>query len=119
MYLSFVCGTFAAFRVKNYGSKQAEGTSYDLSRCVKCLKNWETALLGFHALTGCDSTSSLAGIGKKTGWDVLKRSAAHQNALRLVGQREQLNERTAAKVEAYVCDLCPTSKITEATAESK
>ena len=70
------------------------------------------------ALTGCDSTSSLAGIGKKTDWVVLKRSAAHQNALRLVGQREQLNERTAAKVEAYVCDLYPTSKIT-ATAESK
>ena len=38
------------------------------------------ALLGFHPLTGCDSKSSLAGIGKKTGRNVLKRSAAHQHA---------------------------------------
>ena len=41
------------------------------------------ALLGFHSLTGCDSNSSLAGIGIKTGWNVLKRSAAHQDAMRL------------------------------------
>ena len=41
------------------------------------------ALLGFHSLTGCDSNSSLAGIGIKTGWNVLKRSAAHQDAIRL------------------------------------
>ena len=62
------------------------------------------ALLGFHSLTGCDSNSSLAGIGIKTGWNVLKRSAAHQDAIRLVGQQHELDERTAAKVEAYVWD---------------
>ena len=60
------------------------------------------ALLGFHSLTGCDSNSSLAEIGIKTGWNVLKRSAAHQDAMQLVGQQHELDERTAAKVEAYV-----------------
>ena len=30
-----------------------------------------SALLGFHALTGFDSTSSLVRAGKKTGWEVL------------------------------------------------
>ena len=76
-----------------------------------------SALLGFHALTGCDSTSSLVGIGKKTGWDVLKRSAAHQDALLLVDQQQELDKRTAAKVEAYICNLYPTSKIMEGTAD--
>ena len=36
-----------------------------------------SAFLGFHALTGRDSNSSLAGIRKKRGWNVIKRSAAH------------------------------------------
>ena len=40
--------------------------------------------------------SSLTGIGKKTGWNVLKRSAAHQDVLRLVGQHHEADERTAA-----------------------
>ena len=31
-------------------------------------------LPALHALTGCDSTSSLAGIGKKKAWDVLRRN---------------------------------------------
>ena len=75
------------------------------------------ALLAFHALTGCDSNSSLAGIGKKTGWAILKRSAAHPNTLGLVGQQQELYEGTAAKVEAYVCDLYPTLKIKEGTAD--
>ena len=75
------------------------------------------ALLGFHALTGCDSNSSLAGIGKKTDWAVLTRSATHQNTLGLVGQQQELDEGTAAKVEAYVCDLYPTSMIKGDTAD--
>ena len=32
------------------------------------------ALPALHALTGCDSTSSLAGIGKKKAWDVIRRT---------------------------------------------
>ena len=73
------------------------------------------ALPAFHALTGCDSNSSLAGIGKKTSWTVLQRSTAHQDALQLVGQQRELDVRTAEKIEAYVCDLYPTSKSKERT----
>ena len=75
------------------------------------------ALPVFHALTGCDSNSSLAGIGKKTSWAVLQCSSAHQDALRLVGQEQDLDVRTAAKVEAFVCDLYPTSKSKERTTD--
>lgn len=35
-------------------------------------------LVAFHALTGCDSNSSLAGIGKKKAWEVIERSVVHQ-----------------------------------------
>ena len=75
------------------------------------------ALPVFHPLTGCDSNSSLAGIGKKTSWAVLQCSSAHQDALRLVGQEQDLDVRTAAKVEAFVCDLYPTSKSKERTTD--
>ena len=75
------------------------------------------ALRTFYALTGCDSNSSLAGIGKKTSWAVLQGSACHQDALRLVSQEKELDVRTAAKVEAFVCDLYPTSKIKERTTD--
>ena len=75
------------------------------------------ALPVFHSLTGCDSNSSIAGIGKKTSWAVLQSSAAHQYALRLVGQEQELDVRTAAKVEAFVCDLYPTLKSKKCTTD--
>ena len=40
-----------------------------------------SSLPGFHAITGCDSTSSLAGIGKKKAWDNLCRSCDHQQSV--------------------------------------
>lgn len=70
-----------------------------------------------NALPACDSNSALAGIGKKTSWAVLQRIAAHQDALRLVGQEQELDVRTAAKVEAFVCNLYPTSKSKERTTD--
>ena len=71
----------------------------------------------FHALTGYDSSSSLAGIGKKTSWAVLQRSAAHQDALQFVGQEQDLDVSKAGKVEAFVCDLYPTSKSKKRTTD--
>ena len=76
-----------------------------------------TALPAFHALTGCGSNSSSAGIGKKASWAVLQRSAGHQDALRLVGEEQELDVRTAAKAEVFVCDLYPTSKSKERTTD--
>ena len=65
------------------------------------------SLLAFHALTGCDSNNSLVGIGKKKAWDVLTQSNVHQESLSLLGQDPLLNETTATKCEAFICDLYP------------
>ena len=40
----------------------------------------------FHALTGCDSTSSLSRRETKKPWTILQGSAAHQTTLSLFGQ---------------------------------
>lgn len=58
-----------------------------------------------NALPACDSNSALVGIGKKTSWAVLQCSAAHKDALQLVGREHELDVRTAAKVKAFVCNL--------------
>ena len=75
------------------------------------------ALPALHALTGCDSTSSLAGIGKKKAWDVLRRNHVHQVSLNLFGQTQGLDATTAAKCEQFVCDLYPSSKRTPNAAD--
>jgi len=76
-----------------------------------------SSLPGFHAITGCDSTSSLAGIGKKRAWDSLCRSSDHQDSLSLLGEEQELNATTAAKCEAYVCSLYTASKKTSTADE--
>lgn len=69
-----------------------------------------SSLPGFHAITGCDSTSSLAGIGKKKAWDIFRRSIDHQDSLSLLGEEQELSLITANKCEAYVCSLYTTSR---------
>ena len=44
-----------------------------------------SALPAFHALTGCNTTSSLAGVGKKKAWKSLCRSEKHQESPGMVG----------------------------------
>ena len=76
-----------------------------------------SSLPGFHATTGCDSTSSLAGIGKKKAWDSLCHSCDHQDSLSLLGEEQELNVTTAARCEAYVCNLYTASKKTSTADE--
>jgi len=76
-----------------------------------------SSLSGFHAVTGCDSTSSLAGIGKKKAWNSFCRSTDHQDSLSLLGEEQQLNVTTADKLEAYVCSLYTVSKKTSTADE--
>ena len=76
-----------------------------------------SSLPGFHAITGCDSTSSLAGIGKKKAWDSLCRSTDHQDSLSLLGEEQELDITTAGKCEAYVCSLYTASKKTSTADE--
>ena len=76
-----------------------------------------SSLLGFHAITGCDSTSSLAGIGKKKAWDGFCRSTDHQDSLSLLGEEQELILTTAGHCEAYVCSLYNASKKTNTVDE--
>ena len=75
------------------------------------------ALLAFHAITGCDSTSALAGIGKKKGWQLLSRSEQHQDSLCLLGAQPRLSDNIAAKSEAFIRDLYPSSRKIPRTAD--
>ena len=59
----------------------------------------------FHALTGCDTISALAGNGKKKAWSVLYWSQHNQESLGLLGDRSSLDEETVAKCETFICDL--------------
>ena len=38
------------------------------------------ALPAFHAITGCDSVSSISGIGKTKAWKAMIRSQEHQES---------------------------------------
>ena len=75
------------------------------------------ALPAFHAITGCDSTSALAGIGKKKGWQVLLRSEQHQDNQGLLGAHQNLSNNIAAKCEAFICDLYTSFRMTPRTAD--
>ena len=65
------------------------------------------SLPAFHALTGCDSTSSLSCRGKKKPRTTLQGSAAHQTTLSLFGQQPNLDEKLAESTEAFIRDLYP------------
>lgn len=67
------------------------------------------SLLGFHAITGFDATSILAGIGKKA-WDSFCHSTNHQNSVSDLGEEQELNVTTASICKAFVCSLYKTSK---------
>ena len=63
------------------------------------------ALPGYHAITGCDSVSSLFGIWKKKSFDALLASEQHQASLT---QLEKISIPTADTVKAcerYICSL--------------
>ena len=74
-------------------------------------------LPAFHALTGRDTTSALSGIGKKKPWNVFIRSAVHQESLTILGQQPEVDEETAKKCEAFICDLYPSYKKSPKTAD--
>lgn len=73
------------------------------------------SLPAFHALTGCDSTSSISRRGKKKPWVALKCSAAHQITLSLFGQQQDLDDRLAEKTEAFIRDLYPKTRRSTST----
>ena len=62
------------------------------------------ALPAYHALTGCDTTSSLSGVGKKRSWEILRKSSAHQESLSEFGTSLLLEENVLMGSELYICN---------------
>ena len=63
------------------------------------------AMLGFHALTGCDSTSAFFGKGKRSAFNVLKKSPASQEALAQLGSSFTASSELVNACEEFVCRL--------------
>ncbi|CAH1277494.1 Hypp9663, partial [Branchiostoma lanceolatum] len=68
------------------------------------------ALPAFHAITGCDSTASFAGIGKKKAWSILCQNPEHQSNLANFGHDPEMEEECFRNSENFVCDLYQTGK---------
>jgi hypothetical protein len=68
------------------------------------------ALPAFHALTGCDSTSAFAGVGKKRGYDILSQCECHQESMSLLGQQHILTEEMIEQCTSFVISLYPSTK---------
>ena len=64
-------------------------------------RNSYTALLQFHALTGCDTTSYFANHTKQLSWKVFKE---YHNLLKNLGI-DELTEETIKSAEAFVCRM--------------
>jgi 5'-3' exonuclease len=60
------------------------------------------SLLTFHALTGCDTTSQFAGIGKKSAWTVFVK---FHDLLEHLGEESIANDQVLSNAETFVCHL--------------
>jgi hypothetical protein len=60
------------------------------------------SLLAFHALTGCDTTSQFAGIGKKSAWNEYVK---YPQLLEQFGEDQFPDEVVLSNAEAFVCKL--------------
>lgn len=58
-------------------------------------------LIPFHAITGCDTVSYIAGISKKTAWKIF---TTNNNDLLHLGV-DELKQETAQKAEKFICKL--------------
>ena len=75
------------------------------------------ALPCFHALTGCDSTSGLFGIGKKKAWATLKRNIPLHPGISKLGDELPLTAETSKACEIFVCSLYTSTKMSETSAD--
>ncbi|KAK3740844.1 hypothetical protein QZH41_000596 [Actinostola sp. cb2023] len=68
------------------------------------------ALPGFHALTGCDSTSGLFRTGKKKAWKAFLKDPSAQDNVGNLGTAIPPSARTLQACEKFVCSLYTTAK---------
>ena len=64
-----------------------------------------SALLGVHALTGCDSTSAFVGKGKAAAFQLLSKSPQIQQNLSSLGVTFTVSEELHQHCEEFVCTL--------------
>lgn len=76
-----------------------------------------TALPAFHAMTGCDTTSAISGVGKQKAWKVLHNSPLHQRNLAQLGREPVPNKETLDACEAFICSLYISLNITQTADE--
>jgi hypothetical protein len=63
-----------------------------------------SALPGFHALSGCDTTGALAGKGKLSYWKAFVSSNNELfQALALLGTTETVTEDICSEIESFIC----------------
>ena len=71
--------------------------SYTQVRC--------SALLGYHAFSGCDSTSAFKGKGKVKGLKVLETDQSFQEAFSKLGEAWEVSEEVMDELERFTCVL--------------
>ena len=75
-------------------------------------------LPSFHALTGCDSRSAFAGIGKTKPWKVLIKKDQLQRDLSSLGQNPVLQESIQSVAESFICSVYTSAKSLSSTDEA-
>jgi 5'-3' exonuclease len=63
------------------------------------------ALIGLHAITGCDSVSGFYGKGKVKAAKLLFKEQAYQQSLGELGMQHEVSEDLCAKLDSFVCHL--------------
>ena len=70
-----------------------------------------SAVIGFHAFTGNDYTSSFFRKGKKTCWKIAKRNPDFMDFFTNLGRSNDVDDELLSSAEAYVCSLYGRSKL--------
>ena len=71
----------------------------------------------FHALTGCDSTSGIYGIGKKKAWMTLRKNVSLHSGIAKLGDELPLPSDISKTCEAFICSLYMSTKMPESIAD--
>lgn len=75
-----------------------------LTEIALTIQSVADVLPAFHALTGCDTTSSFYGKGKKTAYNIMKSKPAHIATLKAIGENFTV-DKLPPGVENLVCDI--------------
>jgi 5'-3' exonuclease len=63
------------------------------------------ALPAYHAISGCDSTSALSGVGKKKGLKLFSEDQGVQDTLSLVGVQPRMAENMLQDTDTCICQM--------------